>query len=64
MHDRNGKALQVGDEVVVRGKITNLGTAGDHCNCTMEFDEPMPAYPDQKQILSALNTKMVERVEK
>lgn len=63
-HDVNGKLLQVGDEVVIRGKVTYVGPADDgFCNCTVEFKYPMPGYPDSKQSLSALNTKMVEKVE-
>lgn len=64
-HDANGKLLKVGDEVVIRGKLTYVGqNEGDQfCNCTVELNGRMPAYPNQVQTMSALNTVMVEKVE-
>lgn len=62
-HDAHGNLVQVGDEVVIRGKLTYVSPADDqYCNCTVEFKEPMPGYPDQKQTLSSVNTRMVELV--
>lgn len=70
-HDKNGKLLQVGDEVILRGKLTYVGPSDDgFCNCSMEFTEKMPcgapgdaAAKPRTESISALNTRMVEKVE-
>jgi hypothetical protein len=61
-HDAHGKLLKVGDEVVIRGKITNITAAEEYCNCTVEY-APMPPYTAPSS-LSSLNTRQVELVEK
>lgn len=63
--DANGKVLKVGDEVVIRGKLTYVGQIeGDlFCNCTVELAGRMPGAPDRVESMSALNTVMVEKVE-
>lgn len=64
-HDVNGKLLQIGDEVILRGKISSIGQVdGDkYCNCCVELKERMPAYPDQVTTVSAINAAQVEKVE-
>lgn len=36
MHDRNGKPINVGDKVVLSGKVTKCNTGGDGSFCTVE----------------------------
>lgn len=66
MHDVNGKPLAVGDEVILRAKITQVYPDGKFCNCTIEAVHPMPTdAPDgRKETYSSVNTKMLEKVEK
>lgn len=61
-HDKNGKLLSVGDKVIITGKIKEIHNTEEYCNCSVAVD-PMPPYTDP-YILSALNTKQVEKVEK
>jgi len=63
-HDCKGQLLQVGDSVIIRGKVSYVGQVeGDKfCNVTVELDLPMPAYPDQKSTVSAINAAQVEKV--
>ena len=64
-HDVKGRELKVGDEVLVRGKIAQISSDpanAQYCNCTVELNEPMPAYPDQKSTFSGINAKQVEKV--
>ena len=43
MHDANGKPLKVGDEVVLRAKITSLCEGvSTYCNVSVEFTHRMP----------------------
>lgn len=43
MHDANGKPLKVGDEVVLRAKITSLCEGVEtYCNVTVEAVHRMP----------------------
>lgn len=65
-HDVKGQILKEGDKVVLRGTVKYVGTdpANDKfCNVTVELDEPMPAYPDQKTQISSINARQVEKVE-
>lgn len=57
-HDANGVPLQVGDRVVIYGTITQITSATDYCNCTVELETPMP--PDgTKTTIYAINTKQL-----
>jgi hypothetical protein len=60
-HDVKGRLLKLGDEVVIRGKITQLQTGEEFCNVSVEI-APMPPYTE-RSTLSALNTKQCELVE-
>lgn len=35
MHDKNGNELKIGDEVILRGRITNLQANAQTCNITV-----------------------------
>lgn len=58
-HDRNGKLLEVGSDVVIRGRVTMLTTSDEYCNCDVEL-APMPPYTTPYKIV--LNTRQVELV--
>lgn len=45
MHDVNGKPLAVGDEVLLRAKITHLSGGEKFCNVTIQSVHPMPIEP-------------------
>lgn len=62
-HDANGKLLEVGDKVNIPGTITNIGSDGPYCNVNVELDYSMPAYPDQKTNIGAINASQVVKVE-
>jgi hypothetical protein len=59
-HDKNGVLLAVGDEVIVRAKVTQVHTGTEYCNLTLETVEPM--FPGKDKNTITLNTKQVERV--
>lgn len=63
MHDANGKELKVGDKVNIPCIVTSFGEPGPYCNINVELVHPMPAYPDQKSTMSAINTRQVEKAE-
>lgn len=42
MHDVNGKPLAVGDEVILRAKITGIYPGANFCNVAIEAVHPMP----------------------
>lgn len=66
-HDRNGKLLAAGDEVVIRGRVKVVTESEHYCNCTIELAEPMPTGdatpPRAGDCISAINTRQVEKVE-
>ncbi len=65
-HDVNGKLLQPGDKVILRGTVKEIFSSPDsakYCNLTVELDVPMPAYPESKTALSGLNASQAEKVE-
>ena len=61
-HDAKSNLLKVGDKVVIPGTITQIHMTEEYCNCTVELDYPMPPYTD-KQVISSINTKQVEKVQ-
>jgi len=66
MHDANGKELHVGDEVILRAKITHLSFGSpNYCNVTIEAVHPMPTDQPggRKETYASVNTKMLEKVE-
>jgi len=65
MHDVNGKPLAVGDEVVLRAKITAIHAAENFCNVNIEAVHPMPTGEPggRKETYASVNTKMLEKVE-
>lgn len=59
-HDKNGNKLQVGDEVVLRGKITHLSEIEEYRNVTIET---APMFPNKEPgVFSAVNTRQLELV--
>lgn len=59
-HDVNGTKLEVGDEVIVRCKVTAISAGEEYCNVTLTTDEPMK--PSGTPYSIALNAGQVERV--
>lgn len=61
-HDANNKLLQVGDEVIVRFKVTALCACEDYCNVSLESVHGR--RPDGlKECLSSINTGVIEKPE-
>jgi hypothetical protein len=61
-HDKNGKLLKAGDEVIVRCEVKTIHAGEEFCNLQVETIEPM--FPMNNRIGITLNTKQVELVEK
>jgi hypothetical protein len=58
-HDKNGKALQVGDAVIVRAVVAQVCESPDYCNVTLKTVEPM--HPGDLRSSLVLNTRQVEK---
>jgi hypothetical protein len=61
-HDKNGKALQVGDEVLIRAKVEQIWPDATTCNAqfrTLEKMTPANAAGD----LLTLNCNQVEKID-
>lgn len=58
-HDKNGNLLEVGDDVIIRAKVTQVHTGEEYCNLSLESVEPM--YPGDSKNQFTLNTKQVEK---
>lgn len=62
-HDRNGKVISVGDEVIIQGKVTYIGSEGsDYCNVTVEIGKDAEHGPENIHSQVSLNAKQVEKV--
>ena len=62
MHDRNGNKLEVGDEVVVLCKVTELHATEDYCNVSLET--VYGRRPDgAKEKICAINTAVMVKKE-
>lgn len=62
-HDSNGIELKLGDEVLIRAIVTQLGQEPLYCNCTVALKIKMPgSNAGQVITISQLNTKQVEKV--
>ncbi len=60
--DKNGKPLQVGDQVIIRATVRSVA-AGDHrYNIGVDTDEVL--YPETIKVGIHLNGKQVEKVRK
>lgn len=60
-HDLNNFVLQPGDKVVIHAVVTQITTGEDYCNVTLETEHGR--RPDgQKEIISAINSRVVEKV--
>jgi hypothetical protein len=62
-HDKFGRVINVGDEVIVRFKVEQVSTGEEYCNVQIKSIETMPPYPDSFIVLSAVNTKQCEKVD-
>lgn len=60
-HDYKNQLLKVGDEVIIRGKITSLAEGEEFCNCTVELTLPMRGSDSKSPTtFSAINTGQLE----
>lgn len=60
-HDKNGKLLQIGDEVTVRAKVTSVNAGAEYCNVGLETVEPM--HPTANTTALSLNAAQVEKLD-
>lgn len=61
-HDVNGKVLAVGDEVILRAKVTTVCPGEEYCNISIESVHGRK--PDGlKETMSAINAAVLEKVE-
>lgn len=60
-HDKNGKVLAAGDEVLIRARVEGVMAGEEYCNVQVRTLEPMPPYEEGD--LLTLNTRQVEKVE-
>lgn len=62
MHDRNGKALHVGDQVMIQCVVKDLQAGEDYCNVSLETVHGR--RPDgAKEHIGAINTGVVEKAD-
>lgn len=59
-HDVNNNLLEVGDEVVLRAKVTSIQTGEEYCNVTIE--SLYGRKPDGSKETSCLNAAVLEKV--
>jgi hypothetical protein len=61
-HDKNGKEVVIGQEVIMRFKVTAVMQGTEYCNVNLESVEKL--YPgNYPTLLSAVNTKQLEVIE-
>lgn len=56
-HDRDGRVLSVGDDVLVPCHVKELHMTEEFCNVTLETSQPM--YPSENRSGIVLNAKQV-----
>lgn len=59
-HDVNNNLLEVGDEVIVRAKVTSIQTGEEYCNVTIQSVNGRK--PDGMQEMFCLNAAVLEKV--
>ena len=59
-HDKFGQLLEVGDEVIVRGRVSEITTGSEFCNVRVETLEKMHTTRETGETLW-LNAKQVEK---
>jgi hypothetical protein len=57
MHDKNGKPLAIGDQVIITATIVDLQSNPEFCNVLVKFDEPM--YPSDRRDKQTFNTRQL-----
>lgn len=63
MHDHKGRALKVGDHVLISANVTEISATRDYCNVTVE--SVLGRLPDgAKERISAINTNVLARANK
>jgi hypothetical protein len=61
-HDANGVLLEVGDRVVLRGKVKSIDSEQEtYCNITFEADRKMAPTPESQPWGTVLSARMVEK---
>ena len=61
-HDTNGQLLNVGDEVVLRGKVKSIDSEQPtYCNITMQTEKGMAPEHDAEGYIISLSARMVEK---
>lgn len=59
-HDRDGKLLLVGDNVMVPARITQINQGEDYCNVTLVTSQPMK--PSSEPSMLNLNASQVVKL--
>lgn len=60
-HDAFGKLLMVGDDVILTGRVTFIGSGEDYCNIKVQLHRRMQPG-DTVTTIEALNAKQVAKV--
>lgn len=64
-HDRNGKPIEKGDEVLIRATVVDVYAGEKLCNANFRVVDPADLAADGEYIPSlTFNTRLVEKVEK
>lgn len=58
-HDKHGKQLHDGDEVIIRAVVKEVMTGDEYCNVNLETAEAM--FPGDHKSTIVLNTRQVEK---
>jgi hypothetical protein len=61
MHDAFGRALKVGDRVMVPAVVKQIATSVDYCNAELEVVATMPPEHRFKTTVAAINTQQILR---
>lgn len=62
-HDKFGKIVSIGDEVIIRFKVEQVSPAEEFCNVSLKSLETMPPYVDSFITLAAVSTKQCEKID-
>jgi hypothetical protein len=60
-HDKNGRRIEVGDEVIIRGRVTQIWPSAASCNTQVETVERMlPSHESGTTV--TLNANQLEKI--
>jgi hypothetical protein len=62
-HDKFGRKIEPGDEVLIRFKVNRISDCEEYCNLGLTSIETMPPYENSFIELSAVNARQTEKVE-